>query len=238
MALGQKESNTYIKTFQKWFTVKVDEKSTGAVKRENKSGNTVYEKRYDFVEGYITDVKYVSREDSNTGKTYHNMNVHLTDGSDSYVIVFGKKSNAANAVMQTLPNVDLEKKVRFELKYDSVDEKTTLFVKQNGAVVKWKWTKDNPGKKPAWKAVVIDGETKYDRTDEFNFFETVLEYLRPKMKQVEKSEMPITDEPFDVDTEDDDFSDFRGSQENSASLQDSSFPTQEPAMAEEDDLPF
>jgi hypothetical protein len=191
------EKKVFIQTFQDSFTIKAKEGEHKAVSRVNKNNATVFEQRYPKISGYIVNAEYVTREHND--QKYHNFNIHLSDGKETFILSLGKKSNAANAVMQTLPKVDFTKKVQLSLSYDVASKKQTLFMNQDGAGLKWSWTKDKPGQKPNWEKVTIDGEDKWDRTKEFEYFESILkDHLRPKMYKV--SIDPIGGEsPVEVD---------------------------------------
>jgi hypothetical protein len=238
MALGNSsETQTFVKTFQNFFTTKAGENAPGAISRQNKLGKTVWENRYGFVEGHITDFGFNSRIDETTGKEYDNLNIHLNDGQNSYVVSFSKLSNAASCFLQVMGNIDMAKPVRFDLKYDAAADKTTLFVKQDGQALKWMYTKENPGKKPAWKQVMINGKPTYDRTDEFEFYERAIAYYKKNIKPVDAT--VFDDKPFDfAPTAKDPIGGSSPVSVNGKETFIDNFPTREPAVIDDQDLPF
>lgn len=180
MALSNSTSARYVGTFGGKFTLKAKPGAEGARSRVNRNGVEVWEHTYDRLSGRITGVTMTSREHG--GQTYDNLNIHLTDGGEDYILSVGQTSNVAGVFFQTMESIDYERPVDFSIWKDNED-KTAVVIYQNDQALKWKYTKSNPGQKPAWERYEINGKVLWDRSKEMAYYRDVLEgKIVPRIK--------------------------------------------------------
>lgn len=73
------------------------------------------------------------------------------------------------ALFQTMEGIDFSQEVIFSISMQ--EGRQTLFVKQKGNALKWKYTKQHPNGKPEWVLRRdADGNNVWDLTDELAFF--------------------------------------------------------------------
>lgn len=146
------------------FRKRATEDAPGAVKRENKNGETVYELCYDTLRGQIIDIKI---NDLDFGRY---INISLADG-DVLSIPFEGSSGAA--FIKMLPNIDEKKETEFNT-FVGKDGKIAFIVKQGGQALKWAFTRENPNGMPDPIEKTIAGKTKWDFSDQEDFLYNLL----------------------------------------------------------------
>jgi len=164
--------------------------------RVNKTGKTVHEEFFDFMEGRIVDI---DTKDSEYGKSWL---VTLEDEDGRYILQMPYSSGYSSAFLKTLPNVDLTEPVKLvpKLTIEGDKKKTTLFINQGGVGLKHFYTKDNPNGIPQLQQVKIKGKMTYDDSEIMEFLEAmVVDEIQPKLrnKPVEPIGAPATSKkPF------------------------------------------
>lgn len=146
--------------------------------RVNKNGKTVYEQFYDFIDGKIVDI---STKDSDYGKFWI---ITLEDEEGKYILQMPYSSGYSQAFLKTLPNVDLTHKVKLtpKLTIEGDKKKTTLFVNQHGAALKWAYTKDAPNGLPELRQIKIKGKMTYDDSELMEHLENMVnKQILPKL---------------------------------------------------------
>jgi hypothetical protein len=85
-------------------------------------------------------------------------------------------SGYAAAFLKALPNVDLSKDVQLSPKVtvEGEKKKTTIFLNQDGAPVKWFYTKDNPNGCPGLKKIKVKGVETWDDSEMMEFLEKMV----------------------------------------------------------------
>lgn len=161
--------------------------------RTLESGKVIHEELYDSLEGRITNVTF---KDGDYGTQ-----LIITVDNDGEVanLQMPLSSNPASGFLKCLPNLNANEPVKFSPKMEEKDgkRKTTLFVNQNGAAVKWYWTKDNPGKLPPLAKVKIKGKETWDDSDQIDFLKAYVndEFL-PKLGKIIVNNEPDDEVPF------------------------------------------
>lgn len=166
--------------------------------RVNKNGKTVFEKFYDFIDGKIIDI---GTKDSDYGRFWV---VTLEDEEGQYILQMPFSSGYSGAFLKTLPNVDLEHKVKLipKLTTEGDKKKTTLFVNQHGKALKHYFTKDEPNGLPQLEQKKIKGKIVFDDSELMDFLEKmVVDKILPKIKKAGgKTSKVLIVEGAEIDT--------------------------------------
>lgn len=192
MALGNNNSAIYLKVSDGKIVRQFKTETPNSVVRITKTGKTVHEEFYDFVEGTITDIRTKENE---YGKFWMVTLVDYHDGDLKYILEFNYSGGVANSFLRTLPNVDFSTPVQLKPKQtiDGDKKRTSLFINQSGKALKWAWTKENPGDMPQLKKIKVKGKEAWDDSDIMEFLEGyVASVIVPKLGQA-----------VEVDTEED-----------------------------------
>lgn len=156
------------------FAVKCNETDTDAVSRVNKNGVTVWEKHYQNFDGILVSIE--TKESPELGKQW--VFTFDADG-EMFAMSLGYTDGHAMDILKMLPNVDVTKTMKMSL--SRKDEKTSLFISQNGTPIKHFYSKALTNM-PDWKLVKVNGKDTWDKTDAIEFLEKVtLENIVPKL---------------------------------------------------------
>ncbi len=196
MALREKdEAMTYVGVYDGQLEVRVDKKTPGAIEREKTkqgkpTGESIFVKYYRSLEGRITDIKKETKKMPD-GVEFTSLKIFIDDIGDKYVLNFPYDSDPTRIFYKLMENIDFNSTVEFSVsKSKNLKGKdvTSLFLKQNGANLKQKYTREYqyaPGEpvKPEWKQIMYKGKEVWDNTGEMQFFEKILEEkIVPKLK--------------------------------------------------------
>jgi len=107
MPLGQSENRTYLQISYGKLRRKSNSEDSEAVERENRQGDLVWERVYNFVEGQITNIYY--KENDEYGNSF---DVTIDDGKDKFSVVFKENSRYCQDFLSKLPNVELQNWVK------------------------------------------------------------------------------------------------------------------------------
>lgn len=197
MGAGNSNHATYYNISEGKICRQVQSPTAKSKTRENKNGKTVHEEFYDFLEGYITDIR---SKDSDFGKRWL---VTMKDEDGEYILQMPYSSGYSQAFLKVLPNADLDVKVKItpKLTIEGDKKKTALFVNQDGKALKHYYTKDNPNGLPSLKKIKIKGKEQWDDSEIMEFLEEMVK--RDIAPQFKKSDAMATDE-FGNDHESDD----------------------------------
>ena len=154
MALGLKKENNTVFLTVKHHCLCEESKSPrdgfDAVEVRNPRTNenvTKYIRRYDFVEGLIQKIEWYD-----TGRQYETRylgyKIHIDADGQPVVLDLPFKSQAYNAFTKFAENIDFSRPVKFSAWHDRRNDTTAFCAKQNEEVVRWKYTRENPGKCP------------------------------------------------------------------------------------------
>ena len=172
---------------------RVQSKTPDAIERINKDGKLVYEEFYKGWKGTITDIK--TRE-NDYGK---NWMIYLKDEYGDYILQLPYSSGYSASFLKALPNVDPSQPVTLmpSLKIEGDKKRTSMFINQNGASLKWAYTKDNPNGLPELQQIKVKGKTTWDDSEIMEFLENMVnnEFL-PKLDGNNPIENEMDEAPF------------------------------------------
>lgn len=158
---------------------RVQEGTSGAQARQNKSGNTVHEVFYDYVEGILTGIAVFKHEQY--GKQWY---FDITDGNDTYRLQLSE-GKPLTSLLFALPSCNIARPLRltpYEFEADG-KFKSGITIKQDGQKVPWFFTKENPKGMPELQVVKYQGEDRYDNFERMQFLENYLnEHLKPLLQ--------------------------------------------------------
>lgn len=189
MALTNSVRKTFLYIINGKITKKVTKEDPGAIARENKNNQIVYELLYDNLTGVIADI---STNISDYGKEWL---VEIKDADETYQLSLPYSSRAAKALLCCLPNIHLTAEVKLSPYQKEIDGKkqSGMFISQGGNAIKWHYTKEHRNGLPEMEKIFVKGEEKWDDSKQLQFLETELE----KIMSRNKAEYP--DEPKQED---------------------------------------
>jgi len=202
MGLETRQGGNYITILGGKFCQRVPEGTEGAVTRTNKIGNVVHEKFYDSFTGKLKDIK---TQEGDYGKTW---NFTFQDKEEPYTLQLSYSNSFATALLKMLPNVDLTKEMRLSPSVKEVDgkNKSTLFINQDGQVLKHAYTRENPNGMPDMEQVQVNGKMVWDDTKRLAFLENMVNtQIIPQLEQIKNAtpEAPASEEaPFPTEPQD------------------------------------
>jgi hypothetical protein len=194
MALGESTNNkTYLGIFDGSFTLKVKPETPGAIKRTNKLGKEVWERRFGFVDGYLSDLKVELGE---YGKQW---SISLKDGDDIYVLKTEYSGGNSFSILNRLLNADLSKKIKLEIfigEGTKPDQKrTVILLKQDDKLVPTMYSKEHQGDCPQMKQILVKGVLTWDDSERAAFMEQkILSEITPKIPT--SFQVPHSEDPF------------------------------------------
>lgn len=152
----------------------------------NKLGNGTDEwKSHGGWTGRLTNVSFKWVEPKEK-KPYEAINIHLNDGQENVIITCKFNSGYGRAFAKAIGNADLSQPITVVPNYKEDGEKKegTIFIQQNGATIKWLFTRDNPGGMPAPKEVDMgEGQKVYVFTDQLQFLKDyIISNIVPKLE--------------------------------------------------------
>lgn len=211
MALGSSSPKTFLSVMDGKIVQKVEEGTPNAVERVNKNGEKVYELKFSFVSGILTDIYVKTGEYA--GNEIKSWILQLVDGDDHYQLDIPYSGAWASTMFNALlnPEVDFSRPLRFAPWQKSRPDggKTKcLYVNQEGSQdsFQWVYTKENPGDCPPLKEVMLKGKKTYDDYDRTQFFEKQLaEKIKPQLTSpaaaaITSSVSTDPDGPFEGDS--------------------------------------
>jgi len=170
MALGSRQNaNTiFLNIIGGKITQRVNEGTEGAKSRKlekgPKSGTEVWEVEHDFVSGKIVDGGIKESEYGDR------IELKLQDKDEYYVLTVNwDYSKLRDAIVKRLPNLDVEKPVEISCFPDRDTGQPVLMIRQGGEVVKYFWTRDQPGDLPEPTQKKVRNKVEWDWTDVDNF---------------------------------------------------------------------
>lgn len=123
-----------------------------------------YVKKFQGVQGIITKIEWYDRE--HNGSHYRGLHIKMKDGGEHYIIDLPFEKRQYDYFTKIAENIDYSKPVTFEAWLDVKNAKpgqqtpTAFIAKQDGQIVQWKYTRENPGDCP---------QPKQTRTGKWNF---------------------------------------------------------------------
>jgi hypothetical protein len=208
MGLGNSNNGggTFLGMFQGKFTKKADAKTPGAIQRTNKNGVVVYELTYSELTGIITGIV---KEQSKNEKIGLQWKISITDEEGTYIFNIPYSGGSSFRFFTKLATIaakkddSLSRPLTIGLGWNKERERVEFYLKQDSENIKAFWTKDNPGKLPQLKRVMIKGKEEWDDTDQMNYIEqSFIAKIAPKLKNLGFGDGPKddADEPFASET--------------------------------------
>jgi|JI10StandDraft_1071094.scaffolds.fasta_scaffold267464_2 hypothetical protein len=165
----------------------VEEGAPGAVKRTTKSGKEVWERRDGYVDGVITSMFHKEREYN--GEVMHSLVIRLRDKDEHYSLEVTRGSRYWVGILMRLPNVNMQKTVRFSpYDFEGKDDKggmrkiIGINLYQNEQKIDPAWSKTNPGELPMGKQVRVNGKDVWDFEDRDAFLMNVFAEINDQLK--------------------------------------------------------
>jgi hypothetical protein len=112
MSLGEKSNKIYLKASYGAIRRTSTKDDPQAKVRQNKDGENIYERVYNFVDGVLEDVTFYEHEDFGNSWT-----IYLTDGEEHYAIQVQEASRYGMDFLKKLPNLVKGERYKF-IAYD------------------------------------------------------------------------------------------------------------------------
>lgn len=161
------------------------------VTRTTKTGKTVHEEKFDYIEGLLISLK---TKENDYGKQYI---LGVQDGEDKYYINLPYSSRYSTSFLKCLPGVDLSKVVKLmpwsmQDKNDASKKITGITMWQDGEKLTPAYTKENPNGLPEMKKVKIKGKDTWDSFEMDQFLEAMAmkKFVNEEVKE-QKTESPF-----------------------------------------------
>ncbi len=151
---------------------RVHQPTENSISRTNKNGVIVHEEYYDRISGTIKDIR--TRNHIEYGRFWE---VCMEDKGTLYLLQFKYSSGYASSFLKAIKNADLCKPLTLipYSKEENGRTKTTLFINQNGQVLKHYYTKVNPNGMPTFRKVKVKGIDQWDDSDTMEFLERMVD---------------------------------------------------------------
>jgi len=225
--LGKNENRIFLKVSDGQITMNVKEGTPDAKSRvwEDK---TYWYLGFNNVHGLITSIKKNSYEKDS--KSFDSLHIYIDKGNGRYILSMPYSSSVARNFYNKMELIDYSKEVVISASLDN-NGYSQIFIQQNDVWLKNKYSKDNPGEKPMWNRVIVNGKDIWDRTDELAYFQNIIDAVILPQIEAAKSNNPARDALINEGN----------GIEKTKSNTDDSFPTHEPANLDksaDDDVPF
>ena len=194
MALGDEKKLIYLSIMNGRVVQRVHSSTEGAVSRENKKGDTVFEKTSGYVVGTIEGISCIE------SKEYDDQyKILLTDFEskpiEEYALYVTKSglSSVTAAIIGRLRVIDYNRPVMispFLGKNGKGEDKTYCTVKQKDpntgkwVVVPAEFTKEKPGEMPPLTQTTFNNKPALDGTLRVRFYDRLVEIANNKLKEV------------------------------------------------------
>jgi len=172
MGLGNRESSVYLSVAGGKVIRRFNEPQPGTKPRISKTGKQVHEAAYDFIAGTITDIEV---RDTEFGKFWQ---VSLADDGVTYKLQFNYSGGNASSFLKALPNVNPAIPVTIipRVKLEGDKTRSSIIMLQQDKVIRWAWTKDNPGELPQLRKIKIKGVEQWDDSDMMEYLESFVKH--------------------------------------------------------------
>lgn len=189
MGFGESQSKIYVTIVDGMLAVRSSESDAKAVKRETKSGQVVFERKYKNLSGRIKDIGFRSNDFG--GKKWDDLVILIDDGKEHFQLSTPFPGKYSVSFLRCIKNVDLKATITFNPWTKTVDGKVkaALFLNMPGVKesVPWYYTQDNPNDLPDLKPYTIPGstETKYSDVERNKFLREMIENdIAPKLREI------------------------------------------------------
>lgn len=197
MARGNNDQQTgviYLRIADGKIIETVEPGTAGAVSRitkpstEHPNGREVWERRDGYVDGIITSMFHTEREYK--GEKITELVIRLRDVDEHYSLKVNKGNRYWVGIMSRLPNVNMQRSVRFSpYDFEGKDEATGgkrqvigINLYQGDQKIDPAWSKTNPGELPQGKQVRVNGKDVWDFEDRDNYLMKVFADIVSQMQ--------------------------------------------------------
>ena len=145
-------------------SLRVPEGTEGAVERETKNGDTVYEEYFDSVSGYIVGGGVERKKIGDNTIEQVTVKIKDSDG-DHFTLNIPWASRVRDSFIKVLPNLDVSKQVEivvFPSKNAKDKGRPVLIVKQDGSKVDWAYSRTEPNGLPQPTKRTVKGIETWD----------------------------------------------------------------------------
>lgn len=190
MPFGESQARVYVSIVDGLLAVRSSESDPKAVKRELKTGHTIYERRYKNVTGRLKEIGFRSNDFG--GKKWDDLYLLIYDGQDHYQISMPFPGKYSLSVLRVIKNVDLAAEITFspwtKTKADG-KVSASLFLNPTGSKesVPWYFTKEDPKGLPELVPYTVPGsaDTKWSDVERNKFFRNMIEAdIAPRLQAV------------------------------------------------------
>jgi len=183
---------TYIKTFESMFVTKTSKDDPEAIKRINKKGDEVYERRYNSLSGFITGIDVVKSDYGNQ------LEISLLDGTNSYELTLPAVGGHAFNFYLRMENIDFQKDVEFAMwSFDN----PYFAVIQDGNLIDRRYPKEDV---PMWEKKELNGDVVWDKTAAYKFFLPKLAEVKKQVALYGNTAKPVAAHTDQIDDEESD----------------------------------
>lgn len=213
MPFGESQSRIYVSIVEGMLAVRSSESDAKAVKRELKTGHTIYENRYKFLSGKLKEIGFKTNDFN--GKKWEDLYLLIFDGQDHFQLSMPFPGKYSISVLRVIKNVDLNSTITFTPWTKTINDKVkaALFFNMQGTKesVPWYYTKDDPKGLPELVPYSVPGSTeqKWSDVERNKFFKQMIENdIVPELRKLWQSApaaealKPNTDMHSDIDAPD------------------------------------
>lgn len=177
MGLQNSSNRIYLSVADGKIIQRVKEGTPNAIQRVTKNGKTVHEIKFGSLSGFLSGV---SIKENEFGKDWV---FEIEDNGEVFNLQMMYNSRYATTFLNALlnPVVDLNMPITITPWSKEVDgkSKTTVYLKQGEADIKWYFTKDEPNGMPPLEKVVFKGKEQWD---DFAIMEFLKAQVESKIK--------------------------------------------------------
>ena len=186
MSLGTQETVIFLSLRKGKLCRIVPEGTPKALPRTKDDGSTVYELRYNFIEGHITDIiqKQTPYIKDGVESIIRSWLVTIIDQAwDVYKVEINYNSSYAKQFLTRVPNLDNSEQVRILVgespkETDPTKMQGWLSLSQNRTKVPPRYTKDEPNGLPQLEVSEQDGKTIYNDEQQMKFYERMVDFFK------------------------------------------------------------
>ncbi len=200
MGLGKNSgsNNVYLNIMFGKLVKRAKSTDEGAVSRQNKKDETVWEEHFDDLEGKITEITI--RRNSEFGDE---LKVTFLEGGTNYIVGIQTRSGYGRGFFRKMLNIDYTKMVKiapYNIEQEDGKFKAFLGVYQGGEKIQNMYTKDNPNGMPELEQTTFKGKMAWDDTKQMKFLEEELAFkVLPMIEEAKQSFITTPDNSLQTD---------------------------------------
>jgi len=136
------------------------------------------DKLFSVVEGYLVDVSIKEHPDKD-GLLHEYLRIVLKWQNEVYIFSTHFKYSVANRILNILPNIDITNLLTIKA-YKDNNGYPNVFLEQNGLMVPYYYSKEDPKDKPLW---IKKRDGSFDNTFELHFFRGKVQEINQALKK-------------------------------------------------------